>query len=267
MTDLNDQAKIPLLAAQGIDQAFGSKQVLKDLSLTVEEGSMVSLLGLSGSGKTSLFNILAGLDAPQAGRVYYRGQDITNEPGHFAYMLQKDLLFKHLKIIDNVSLPLQIQGMPKAEARAKAAGYFAEFGIQGTEYEYPYALSGGMSQRAALLRTFLFSRELMLLDEPFSRLDAITRLQLEDWFLRICEKYAITALLITHDIDEAMRLSEWIYILDTRTKRLTEPIHLPSGETKTAWLKSEEAKSVRDHIQSTIEADILAAAAARTRED
>ena len=146
-----------LLSTSQVSKSFGSRKVLRDISIRLEEGELVSLLGLSGSGKTTLLNILSGLLPPDEGRVFLAGQDITGRPGHISYMLQKDLLLEHKKIIDNVSLPLVLRGMKKKEAREKADPLFAQFGLEGTQMDYPSQLSGGMRQRAALLRTYLGS--------------------------------------------------------------------------------------------------------------
>ncbi|MDY3118897.1 MAG: ATP-binding cassette domain-containing protein [Peptoniphilus sp.] len=208
----------PLMQAEGISRAFDGTYYLKDVNLTVPRGKVVCLLGQSGSGKTTLFNILAGLDKPDEGTVRLLGEDITAKPGHVAYMLQKDLLLKHLKIIDNVSLPLRLSGKSKEEARETASSYFKEFGLEGMQLRYPAALSGGMAQRAAFLRTFLFSKELVLLDEPFSRLDAITKTSMQDWYITIKDKYQLTTVLITHDIDEALRMADSILVLSPKMK-------------------------------------------------
>lgn len=198
---------------RGIDVAFGDRAILENVSLTVRRGELVSLLGLSGSGKTTLFNVISGLLCPDAGSVWLEGREITGQTGQIAYMLQKDLLLRHLKIVDNVALPLLLQGLPRAAAREEAARHFADFGLAGTEALYPAELSGGMAQRAALLRTWLVSKAAMLLDEPFSALDALTRRQLHGWFQKKRTELELSTLFITHDIDEALRLSDRILVL------------------------------------------------------
>lgn len=160
-----------ILKAEGINKTFGEKQVLKDVSIELNKGEIISLLGVSGSGKTTLFNILSGIYKPDSGKVYLKGEDVTSKPGKVSYMLQKDLLFPYRKVIDNVCLPLIVNGTKKSEARKIALPYFETFGLAGYEYKYPSQLSGGMRQRAALLRTYLSSNGVALLDEPFSALD------------------------------------------------------------------------------------------------
>ena len=202
-----------LLKAENISVQFDNKTVLNQVSLSLLEGELVSILGVSGSGKTTLFNVLSGLIVPNEGSVYLEGSDITGKSGHMSYMLQKDLLLPYKTIIDNVSLPLIMKGMPKKEARNKVLPYFAEFGLDDTMKKYPHQLSGGMRQRAALLRTYMCNNKIALLDEPFSALDTLTKTAMHNWYLGIMEQIKLSTLFITHDIDEAILLSDRIYIL------------------------------------------------------
>lgn len=202
-----------LLRAEGISKRFGDNEVLQNVDFTLKKGEIVCLLGVSGGGKTTLFNILSGLMPPDSGKVYLCDREITGRPGEISYMLQKDLLLPYRTVVDNVALPLIIKGMPKKEAREKAASYFAQFGIDGTQKKYPNKLSGGMRQRAALLRTYLASEGVALLDEPFSALDTITKSAMHDWYLDIMHEIDLTTLFITHDTDEAVKLSDRICIL------------------------------------------------------
>lgn len=213
-----------LLKAQGIDKSYGEKQVLGGVSLLLREGELVCLLGVSGCGKTTLFNVLSGLEKPDSGQVFLSGREITGQPGQVSYMLQKDLLFPYRKVIDNVCLPLILGGMKKKEARQKAEPLFETFGLQGTQDKYPAQLSGGMRQRAALLRTYLSSHGAALLDEPFSALDTITKGMIHRWYLEVMEKIKLSTLFITHDIDEAVLLSDRIYILAGRPAAITHEI-------------------------------------------
>lgn len=202
-----------ILKAQNISKSFGEKQVLSDVNIILNKGEIVSLLGVSGAGKTTLFNILSGIYKADTGNVYLNGEDITGKPGKVSYMLQKDLLFPYRKVIDNVCLPLIINGAKKKEAREKALPLFKVFDIEGTEFKYPNQLSGGMRQRAALLRTYLSSNGVALLDEPFSALDTITRTKIHKWYLDVMGQIDLSTVFITHDIDEAIILSDRIYIL------------------------------------------------------
>ena len=201
------------LEIEGVTQTFDELTVLSGINLTVESGQVACLLGPSGCGKTTLFHVIAGIDAPTSGCVLLDGRDIAGQPGQLAYMLQKDLLLPEKTIVDNVSLPLVLRGESKAAARAKARELFDTFGLAGTEDRWPAELSGGMRQRAALLRSYLFNQEFMLLDEPFSALDAFTKADMHRWFLDVSERFGTTALVVTHDIDEAIELSDVVYVM------------------------------------------------------
>ncbi|WP_405342644.1 ABC transporter ATP-binding protein [Ruminococcus sp.] len=192
----------------------GVNKILNDVNLVLNDGELVCLLGVSGGGKTTLFNIIAGLLEPQQGQVLLNGENITGKSGKVSYMLQKDMLLPYRTVEDNVALPLIIKGMKKKEAREKVGGYFEEFGIEGTQKRYPVELSGGMKQRAALLRTYLFSAQVALLDEPFSALDTLTKSEMHRWYLDVMDRIKLSTLFITHDVDEAILLSDRIYLLD-----------------------------------------------------
>lgn len=213
-----------VLQINGVSKSFGEERIINDISLQLKEGEIVSLLGVSGGGKTTLFNIIAGLSMPDQGNVLLEGEDITGKPGKVSYMLQKDLLLPYRTILDNVALPLIVRGMKKKEAREKAAGFFEEFGLSGTEKKYPSQISGGMKQRAALLRTYLFSEKVALLDEPFSALDMLTKSTVHEWYLDVMEKIKLSTLFITHDIDEAVLLSDRIYLLTGKPGTITKEI-------------------------------------------
>lgn len=214
------------LETKNISMAFDGRTIIEDISIHVKKGELVSLLGLSGSGKTTLFNCIAGLYQPMTGQILMDGRNITGQTGHLAYMLQKDLLLQHYTIEDNVALPLVIRGQKRREARAAVQEYFPEFGLEGTQKMYPSQLSGGMRQRAALLRTYMFSHDVALLDEPFSALDTITKSQIHEWYLDIMEEINLTTVFITHDIDEAILLSDRIYIMAGRPGRIDGEVRI-----------------------------------------
>lgn len=213
-----------ILQIEDVSKSFEEEQIIKDISIELKEGEIVSLLGVSGGGKTTLFNIIAGLSTPDNGNVFLEGEDITGKPGKISYMLQKDLLLPYRTILDNVALPLIVRGMKKKEAREKAAKFFEEFGLTGTEKKYPSQISGGMKQRAALLRTYLFSEKVALLDEPFSALDMLTKATVHEWYLDVMEKIRLSTLFVTHDIDEAILLSDRIYILTGKPGTITKEV-------------------------------------------
>lgn len=214
------------LNAENITKSFDGIKIIEDVSIHLDEGEIVSLLGVSGGGKTTLFNILSGLDMPEVGgKVILNGNNITGKPGEISYMLQKDLHQPHYTVLDNVALPLIVKkGMKKKEAREKANKHFEFFGLDGTQKKYPHQLSGGMKQRAALLRTYLASEGVALLDEPFSALDTITKGAVHKWYLEIMKEIKLSTLFVTHDIEEAILLSDRIYILSGKPGRISDEI-------------------------------------------
>lgn len=202
-----------LLELKNVKKSFESRLVLEDINMEVKKGEIVGLIGRSGSGKSTIFNIISGSLKADSGQVLLEEEDITGIKGKVSYMLQKDLLFPHMNILDNTVLPLIISGRDKSSAKQEALTYFKEFGLERTENQYPKQLSGGMRQRTALLRTYLNKKSLILLDEPFSGLDMITKSEMQDWFLELVSKLNLSAIFISHDIDEAIFLSDRIYIL------------------------------------------------------
>ncbi len=209
-------AKETILEVINLKKSYPDLNTLEDISLELERNQFVSVLGPSGCGKSTLFNIISGLEPPDSGRIIIDGQDYNGRTGRVSYMHQKDLLLPWKNIMDNVCLPLFIKGENRKNSYEKAEKYFSEFGLEGFEKNYPFQLSGGMRQRAALLRTYLFADDIMLLDEPFGSLDAITRRNMQAWLLRLFEKLDASVLFITHSIDEAIFLSDRIYLLSKR---------------------------------------------------
>ena len=212
------------LIVKNVTLSYEQKPVIEDISIELHGNELVCLLGASGGGKTSLFNVISGLRLPDKGSVILNGADITGQPGNISYMLQKDLLLPYKTIEDNVAVPLLIKGEKKKTAREKVSRYFDEFGLEGTQKKYPYQLSGGMRQSAALLRTYMFSRDAALLDEPFSALDTMTKGDMHRWYLKVMEEIHMSTLFITHDIDEAVLLSDRIYLLTGKPGRITDEI-------------------------------------------
>lgn len=233
-----------VLKAENITKYYDNAKVIEDISLELRKGEIVSLLGVSGVGKTTLFNILSGLLLPDGGRVWLKEEDITGKPGRISYMLQKDLLLPHKKIIDNVSLPCVIKGMKKKEARKKVMPLFQQFGLEGYEYKYPCQLSGGMRQRAAFLRTYMSSNGVALLDEPFSSLDTLTKAAMHSWYLEVMKSIDMSIIFITHDIDEAIKLSDRIYVLSGKPGVIREEICIEQGKPR-----DEEFQFTEEYIQ------------------
>lgn len=199
-----------------ISKSFGQLNTLENVSLSLKENQFVTILGPSGSGKSTLFNIISGLLLPDEGEVLIESEIYTGKTGRVSYMHQKDLLLPWKNILENVCVPLNLNGYSNKGAKEKALKYFKLFGLDGFEKKYPNQLSGGMRQRASLLRTYLFSNDIMLLDEPFGGLDAITKRRMQQWLLEVFEDLKSSVLFITHDIDEAIFLSDKVYILTDR---------------------------------------------------
>ena len=233
------------LQLDGVGKAFatppGMFRAVAPLNLSIETGSFISLVGPSGCGKSTLFNIVAGLLPPTEGRVVIDGEDATGTIGRVGYMLQKDLLLPWRTVLDNVILGMEIQGKPLGEARERALPLLKKYGLGGFESLYPNALSGGMRQRAALLRTLLFDTDVILLDEPFGALDAQTKLQMQEWLMQLWSDFRKTVVFVTHDVEEAIYLSDEIHVMGTRPGRILEsiPIALPRPRARTVTLAPE----------------------------
>lgn len=202
------------LEARGLTLSWdGRTLVTREVGLSAGAGEIVCLVGKSGCGKTTILHALAGLARPLEGSVLLHGEDVTGVTGRVSYMLQKDLLLPHMTVMDNVCLPLLIAGTPKGEARERAAPLFERFGLAGSEGRWPSQLSGGMRQRAAFMRTYLTGNDVVLLDEPFSALDAITRTGMRDWYCGMSRGLGLASVVITHDVDEAALMADRIYVL------------------------------------------------------
>jgi len=247
-----------ILHANHISKSYGDKEILGDIHLRLADGELVSILGVSGVGKTTLFNVLSGLLLPDSGNVELLDEngvfrDISGETGHLSYMLQKDMLLPHKTILNNVALPLVLKGMKAREAGEIARPYFDQFGLEGTEDKYPAQLSGGMRQRAALLRTWLCRNRVALLDEPFSALDTLTRASLQEWYLKVMEEIRLSTLFITHDIDEAIFLSDRIYIMKGRPAVLSDEIIIRNKRPRDRdFMLSEEFLAYKKQIREII---------------
>jgi len=214
------------LELRHVRKAFGGLDVLADVSLSVGAGEFVSILGPSGAGKSTLFQLLTGAQHGE-GEMVFDGAPLDDHGRHFAFMPQRDALMPWRRILDNATLGLEVQGIRRKVARARVAPLFAEFGLAGFERHFPAQLSGGMRQRAALLRTVVQERDMLLLDEPFGALDALTRTAMQRWLEQMWRQHRWTALLITHDVREAVFLSDRIYVLSARPARIVREIKVP----------------------------------------
>jgi ABC-type nitrate/sulfonate/bicarbonate transport system ATPase subunit len=195
-------------------------------SMTVRRGRFVSVIGPSGCGKSTLFNVIAGLAKPSTGDVLADGISIIGKPGYVGYMLQKGLLLPWRTILDNIILGMEVRDVPKSQAVARAMPLIERYGLAGFEQHYPHELSGGMRQRASLLRTMLYDRDVILLDEPFGALDAQTRMLMQSWLLGVWGDLQKTILFVTHDIDEAIYLSDEIHVFSARPGRIKATIEV-----------------------------------------
>ncbi len=215
------------LSTEGLTKAFPAKAgdgdrvlALEGVEMQIGAGEFVSIVGPSGCGKSTLFNLLAGLDRPSKGRILLDGRPADQLLGEIGYMPQADLLMPWRTVLDNAALGLQLNGLGRREARRRALTEFDRFGLAGFEGVWPAQISGGMRQRAALLRTFLAGREVMLLDEPFGALDALTRQEMQQWLLEIWQADRKTILFVTHDVEEALFLSDRVYVMSGRPGRI-----------------------------------------------
>lgn len=217
------------LVARDVDVHFGPVHAVNNASINLDDGEFVALLGPSGCGKSTLLNVLAGLVEPDHGDIWLDGKLATNRLGKLAYMPQRDALLPWRTVIQNATLPAEITGQSVDEARRQAHALLPRFGLDGFADSYPNTLSGGMRQRAALLRTVLTQRDIMLLDEPFGALDALTRRVMQEWLLDLWDDIGSAILMVTHDVEEALLLADRVAVMTARPGRikLIERVRLP----------------------------------------
>ena len=246
------------LEISGLTFSYENKKIFDGLEFSIREGEFVSLLGPSGCGKSTLLKLLTGVIAPEKGHILTDGQEIRGITEHFAYMPQNDLLFPWKTILENVCLYGRIHG-GQEQVKKEALSQMGAFGLEGYENEYPSALSGGMRQRAAFLRTLLCRADILLLDEPFGALDVITRGEMQDWLLSMRERLNRTVLLVTHDMDEAIYLSDRILILNGSPSHITWEFSIPEKNRTRSWLYSQGAlrQMIYEKIVGTAEEETL----------
>lgn len=199
-------------------------EAIQDVSFSLQPGEFVTLIGPSGGGKSTIFNLITGLLEPDQGEILLNGEPVRGRTGQVGYMPQRDLLLPWRRVLDNVILPLELSGMPVEQARARAREMLPLFGLEEFAAVYPSVLSGGMRQRAALLRTVLTGRDTLLLDEPFGALDALTRRELQGWLLGLWERLGLTVLFVTHDVEEALYLSDKVLVLSPRPGQIVHSL-------------------------------------------
>ena len=257
------QSTATKLAVEGLSKTFrgagGGENVtaLRDVSIKIGDGEFVSIVGPSGCGKSTLFNIIAGLVKPSSGKVLLDGDQPDDLLGKVGYMPQRDMLMPWRTVLDNTTLGLELNGMKKRKAHQVAADEFERFGLAGFEKQWPAKLSGGMKQRAALLRTFLAGRELMLLDEPFGALDALTRGQMQQWLLDVWQEDRKTILFVTHDVEEAVYLSDRVYVMSGRPGRIDLDVKVNLARPRRAEIMMEpEFLALKQKLLKPLEAAV-----------
>ena len=220
------------VSIDGVGKSFGNRTVLAGLNFDAADGEFVAVIGPSGCGKSTLFNILAGLETADVGTVSVVGES-PDRRAHCAYMPQKDLLFPWRTVLDNTALGLEVQGVPKRVARERARELFGAFGLAGFEHARPAQLSGGMRQRAAMLRTVVQGRPVLLLDEPFGALDSLTRSEMQAWLQDVWLRYPRLVMMITHDIREALFLADRVVVLSPRPARIENVVRVELPRPRT----------------------------------
>ncbi len=202
-------------------------EVLDGVDLDVGDGEFVSVIGPSGCGKTTLLNCIAGLEEPDTGLIKIEGEESPSRLGRVGYMPQKDLLFPWRTVLENALIGMEVRGHSQIESRKQAGELMERFGLNGFEDKTPSVLSGGMRQRVAFMRTLMTDQELIVLDEPFGALDAFTRHQMQEWLVDIWGSMGKTIILITHDIDEALLLSDKVFVLTVRPASVKLIVNVP----------------------------------------
>jgi len=239
---------MPLLEARQIHKSFLFKgalsKVLRGVNLALETDEFISIVGASGCGKSTLLELLSGISLPDSGDILYQNEIITGKTGILGYMPQDDLLFPWLKTLDNILLPIRIQGKNIKTYRQKALDLLPVFGLENYAEYLPWQLSGGLRQRVALARTYMTGSRVLLLDEPLANLDAITRSSLQDWLGEIVKNLGLAVILVTHDIDEAIKLSKRIAVMKDGV--FLDSFHISQD------LDEHEQKVLKQSIQSLI---------------
>ncbi|SFD67143.1 ABC-type nitrate/sulfonate/bicarbonate transport system, ATPase component [Paenibacillus catalpae] len=245
----------PALELKGIHKEFdsGRKKVLNGLSLSVAESEFVSIIGPSGSGKTTLFQLIGGLEKPTAGEVWIGGKHTTGSRGHISYMPQQASLMPWRSVSANIELALEIAGIERKDAGRQAREWLDRIGLLEYADSYPHVLSGGMQQRVSFLRALLSPQPLMLLDEPFGALDALTRQQMQQWLMAIWEQNRRSVLLVTHSIEEALLLSDRIIVLSSAPAVILEEIPVPFARPRSPQLWREPLfNELKQHIHDLL---------------
>jgi len=243
-----------ILQFHNVSFHYDEKPIIKELNASIQDKEFVSIIGPSGCGKSTLFRLITGLEEASTGQI-----ELTETKSHpVGYMPQKDMLLPWRTIIENAALPLECQGVQKKEAQIKAKELLHKFGLQGYETKYPKDLSGGMRQRVSFIRTLLTGGEILLLDEPFSALDALTKASLQEWLFEQWKEWEKTILFITHDVEEALFLSNRIFVVENQPiTTLTEKIvPLDCNRTRKDLYKP-EVLALKDELLSMLQRQVL----------
>lgn len=256
----------PMISIQGVSKFFGDFEALKRVDLEVAQGEFVVLLGASGCGKSTLLNLITGFDKPTSGRIVVNGREVNSVDPHCGMVFQQYALFPWLTVLDNVAFGLKMKGMGRAERNDIAHRFIDMVGLKGFENKYPNALSGGMRQRVSIARVLANDPDVILLDEPFAALDAMTRQVLQDELLRIYEQSGKTIVFITHSIDEALLLSTRMLIMSARPGRIVTDIRndLPMPRNADVQL-SPRYNELKSQIWETVQAEVMRSLEATTR--
>jgi len=222
-----------LLRLDGVEKRFGETVALQQSTISIERGSFVSIVGPSGCGKSTLFNVVAGLLKPEKGDVLLDGKSVVGTTGHVGYMLQKDLLVPWRTVLGNITLGARLTRRVTPKDREQAVSAATRYGLGDFLNHYPGSLSGGMRQRVALMRTLALNQPLLLLDEPFGALDAQTRFEMQQWLLQVWRDSERTVLFITHDVDEAVFLSDRVLVMSPRPGRVVDDLSIDLPRPRT----------------------------------
>jgi ABC-type nitrate/sulfonate/bicarbonate transport system ATPase subunit len=252
-----DAAGVPV-GIENLAHSFGELRAIERIDLEAEPGEVVGIVGPSGCGKTTLLELVAGLRVPEGGTIAIGGRTAPDERlQRCSYMPQRDLLLPWLSAVDNAALALRVARVPRDQARTRAGEHFERLGLAGFERSRPDELSGGMRQRVAFLRTLMAGRPVLLLDEPFASLDAITRAEMQSWLAGVLDADKHTVLLVTHDVEEALYLSDRVLVLSSRPARVAERIEIeaPREGDRAAAVTSPEFTQLKERaLRSLAEA-------------
>jgi len=244
-----------MLNVSNLSKRFGDLSIFENFNLELPDKGFTVLIGPSGCGKSTLFNVLTGVATRDGGKVSWCGEAVEYLKDTSAYMQQKDLLLPWFSLMDNALLPAKIAGEDMAEAGKKAQSLFRQLGLEGFESYLPGEISGGMRQRCALVRTLMFERELVLLDEPLSALDAITRRSLQSLLLMLQVEFEKSILMITHDIEEALRLADEVLVLSGRPMRVLDRFSLHGPRLRR--LDDPELIRIKEYVLNLLQEELV----------